>query len=169
MRPTYEPKEVNFIPPILRRKWIAPGTPKELGLAIILVGLAVAIVSSSFTIWDTIDRIGKQSAAGTYITFSPFRAGMSERIVGVYIFTDETGVQVPVRGARMFMDREKIPKQARLIWPNGRSQAARPIYEYLDYLLAFPVGLALIGLGVWVRRKRDDPFEVAMATRAEES
>jgi hypothetical protein len=168
MRELYEPKDVSFVPPILRRKWIAPNTPKELGLALILIGLAISCVSLAPVVWDSFDQMGKPSAQGQHVTEAPFRSGAAQRMVGVYLFKDESGVTYSARGGRVYTDKKAIPKQMQVIWPLGRPQAARTIFNYLDYLFALPVGLFVIGMGFWVQRKRGDAFAAAMAIKPDE-
>jgi hypothetical protein len=169
MRQTYEPKDVSFVPPILRRKWIAPTSPKEVGMALILIGIATSAVSAGPVVWDTIDAVGKPTATGQRVAQAPFRSGASQRMVGVYLFKDQSNVSFAARGGRVFTDKKQIPAQMRVIWPNGRPQAARTIYNHTDYLLALPVGLIIIGFGVWTWRKRTDAFEAAMAVRPDET
>lgn len=158
----FQPKPLNFIPPVLRRKFIAPDNPREIGNLIIIVGLAIFIVSMWSFVTDTFVRMGTRSAAGELVASAPFRSGNAQRMVGVYLFKDESSLPVAVRGDRVFTRKAKIPETAHVVWPRGRSQKARVIGEYHDYLLGAPIGLAVIGFGFWVRRKRIDPYEAAM-------
>jgi hypothetical protein len=162
MAQQYQPKPINFVPPILRRKFIAPDNPREMGTLVMLIGLAVVITSSWNNVDEALTRMGKRVATGELVATAPFRSGNKQRMVGVYIFKDETKVPVGVRGDRVFTRRANIPKQADIVWKRGRSQSASVVGEYYDHLLGLPIGIAIMGFGLWISRKRLDPYEVAM-------
>jgi hypothetical protein len=165
MAQQYQPKPISFAPPILRRKFIAPDNPRELGNLVILVGLAILLVSMWANVSDIFVTIGKRSTTGEFVATAPYRSGNALRMVGVYVFKDESGVPMGVRGERVFVRKAKIPKKAHVVWPRGRPGKAQVTGEYYDYLFGVPVGLAVIGFGFWVRRKRVDPYETAMNTQ----
>ncbi len=162
MSQNYQPKPINFVPPILRRKFIAPDNPREVGNVVIIVGLAILMVSSWATINDVFVGMSKKSGSGELVASAPYRSSNAQRMVGVYVFKDENGVLMGVRGERIFVRKAKVPKKANVVWPRGRAGKAKVISEYLDYLFGVPIGLAVIGFGFWVRRKRVDPYLEAM-------
>lgn len=162
MRLEHHPKPVSFVPPLFRRKFIAPDNPREMGTLVMLIGLAILIVSLWTGVLDLSAAVGKKSAIGDQVAVAPYRSANAARIVGVYIFTDERGVPSGVRGSRVFFEKAKVPKSARVVWPRGRPQKARVVYQHLDHLFGLPVGLSVIGFGLWLRRKRLDPLEAAL-------
>jgi hypothetical protein len=167
MAQQYHPKPISFVPPILKRKFVAPDNPREMGTLVMLIGFAVIVVSGWNGVRDTVVKIGKRSGVGEMVASAPFRSGNAQRMVGVYIFPDEAKLPVAVRGDRVFTRKAKIPKTAHVVWPNGRPQKALVVDEYLDYLLGVPVGFGIFGFGLWLRRKRVDAFEEAMSTQAD--
>jgi hypothetical protein len=162
MAQQYTPKPISFVPPILKRKFIAPDNPREMGTLVMLIGLAIMLVSSWNNVSDVFTRMGKRAATGEFVATAPFRSSNKVRMVGVYIFKDETNMPVGVRGERIFVRKAKVPKKAEVVWPRGRSQKARVVGEHYDHLLGLPIGMAIFGFGLWLRRKREDPYEVAM-------
>jgi hypothetical protein len=158
----HQPKQLNFVPPVLRRKFIAPDNPREMGTLVMLIGLAIIIVSGWAGVSDLLAGMGKKSAIGERVAVAPFRSNNTTRMVGVYIFNDEQNVPRGVRGSRVYYQKAKVPKSARVVWPRARAQKATVIYQHLDHLLGLPVGLAVLGFGMWIRRKRVDAYEVAM-------
>jgi hypothetical protein len=164
MAQQFQPKPISFVPPILKRKFVAPDNPREMGTLVMLIGFAIIMVSGWSGVADTFASLGKKSATGTKVAEAPFRSGNAQRMVGVYIFQDEAKVATGVRGDRIFTSKAKVPKQAHVVWPRGRPQQARVVFGYLDYLLGVPVGIGIFGFGFWLRRKRVDPFEAAMAS-----
>ena len=162
MAQKFQPTPINFVPPILRRKFIAPDNPREMGTLVMLIGLAVLVVSSWNNVSDIFTRMGTRATSGEFVATAPFRSGNAQRMVGVYIFNDEAKMPVGVRGERVFTRKTKIPRKAEVVWRSGRPQKARIVGEYYDYLLGIPVGLAILGFGMWLRRKRIDPYERAM-------
>ena len=142
----YKPKPISFLPPILRRKFILPGNPREMGTLVMIIGMAIILVSVWSNVSEAFARFGKRSSTGELAATAPFRSSNALRVVGVYIFVDEA----------------KVPKQAQIVWPAGRPQRARVVGEYYDQLLALPVGVAILGFGLWIRRPRIDPYELAM-------
>jgi hypothetical protein len=162
MAQQFQPKPISFVPPILKRKFIAPDNPREMGTLVMLIGFAVILVSGWNNVSDVFTRMGKRAAIGDLVASAPFRSSNKVRIVGVYIFEDEAKMPVGVRGDRVFTRKAKIPKKAEVVWPRGRSQKARVVGEYYDYLLGLPIGAAIFAFGFWLRRKRIDPYEVAM-------
>jgi hypothetical protein len=166
MAQQFQPKPINFVPPILRRKFIAPDNPRELGTLVMLIGFAVFVVSAWSNVNDVFTRMGKRSTTGEFVASAPFRSSNAQRMVGVYVFKDEANTTFGVRGDRVYTRRAKIPRKATVVWPNGRSQKARVVGEYYDYLLGLPIGAAIFGFGLWLRRKRVDPYEQAMKPKA---
>ena len=162
MTQQFQPKPINFIPPVLRRKFIVPDNPREMGTLVVIIGLVIMIVSGWNNIADLFAQMGKRHASGAFVASAPFRSNNAQRMVGVYLFKDEGGLDVGVRGERVFTNRASIPKKASIVWPSGRSQKARLVGEYYDHLFGLPVGLAIFGFGLWLRRKRVDRFEEAM-------
>jgi hypothetical protein len=162
MAQNYQPKPINFVPPILRRKFIAPDNPREIGNVVIIVGLAILAVSTWASINDVFVAMGTRNSKGDLVASAPFRSNNPVRMVGVYIFKDERGTLMGVRGERIFVRKASIPKKANVVWPRGRSGQAKVVGEYWDYLWGAPIGLSVIGFGFWVRRKRVDPYLAAM-------
>jgi hypothetical protein len=162
MPETYQPKPISFVPPILKRKFIAPDNPREMGTLVFLIGLAIFLVSSYNNVSDIFTRMGKRATTGEFVATAPFRASNPSRLVGVYLFEDENKVPASVRGDRVYLKKNKVPKSAQIVWKRGRPQTAEVVGEYYDYLFGVPVGLGIMGLGLWIRRKRADPYEVAM-------
>jgi hypothetical protein len=158
----YQPKPISFLPPILRRKFILPGNPREMGTLVMIIGMAIILVSVWSNVSEAFARFGKRSSTGELAATAPFRSSNALRVVGVYIFVDEAKVPAAVRGDRVFTRKAKVPKQAQIVWPAGRPQRARVVGEYYDQLLALPVGVAILGFGLWMRRPRIDPYELAM-------
>ncbi len=162
MAQQYQPKPISFTPPILRRKFIAPDNPREMGTLVMIVGFVIIFVSAWNNIGDVWAGMGTRSASGKFVATAPYRSGNEQRMVGVYIFYDESQVAVGVRGERVFTNKSVIPKKAHVVWPSGRPQKARVVGEYYDFLFGLPVGIAVFGFGIWLRRKRVDPYEEAM-------
>ena len=162
MAQQFQPKPINLVPPSLRRKFIVPGSPREMGTLVMLIGLAVIIVSAWANVADVFTRIDKRTATGEFVASAPFRSGNAQRMVGVYIFTDDAKLPIGVRGERVFTRKANIPRKAEVVWPSGRPQKARVVGEYYHYLFGVPVGFAIFGFGLWLRRKRVDPYELAM-------
>jgi hypothetical protein len=162
MAQQYQPKPISFVPPILKRKFVAPDNPREMGTLVMLIGFAVIIVSGWNNVSDLFTRVGKRTATGEIVASAPFRSSNKVRMVGVYLFRDEGNLPVGVRGDRIFTRKAKIPKTAQVVWPRGRSQKAHVVGEYYDYLLGLPIGAAIFAFGFWLRRKREDPYETAM-------
>jgi hypothetical protein len=167
MRIEYHSKPVNFVPPLLRRRFIAPDNPREMGTLVMLFGLAIVFVSAWAGVMDFVASIGKKTALGERVAVAPYRSGNAARMVGVYVFVDEQKVPLGVRASRVYFDKAKVPKQARIIWPRARPQRARVVYQYLDHLFGLPIGFVVVGFGLWLSRKRIDAFETAMG-RGEE-
>jgi hypothetical protein len=167
MAQQYQPKPISFVPPILRRKFIAPDNPREMGTLVMLIGFAIFMVSAWAGVADVVTSFGKRSAIGTKVAEAPFRSGNGARMVGVYLFDDEAKVTAWVRGERVYTNKAKVLKQVRVVWPKGRPQRARVVYEQLDYLWGVPVGFGVFGFGMWLRRKREDAFDVAMGRTGE--
>jgi hypothetical protein len=61
-----------------------------------------------------------------------------------------------------------VAPKALVVWRTGRSDKAKTLFQYLDYLLGLPIGLGILAWGLSIRVKRPDPFEVAMADRSNE-
>jgi hypothetical protein len=162
MAQQFQPKPISFVPPILKRKFIAPDNPREMGTLVMLIGFAIIIVSGWNNVADMIARFDKRTAIGEFVATAPFRSSNPVRMVGVYVFEDEAKMPVGVRGERIFVRKAKVPRKAEVVWPRGRSQKARIVGEYYDYLLGVPIGLGILAFGFWLRRKRVDPYEVAM-------
>jgi hypothetical protein len=162
MPENYQPKPISFVPPALKRKFIAPDNPREMGNLVILVSIAILIVTLWSGVADLVTSFGKQSAIGQRVAEAPFRSSSQARLVGVYLFEDEAKIQNAVRGERVFVDRTKIPKTARVVWPRGRPQKARVVFENLYQLFGIPIGIGVFGLGLWIRRKRVDLYAAAM-------
>jgi hypothetical protein len=53
------------------------------------------------------------------------------------------------------------------VWRAGRSDKAKTVFQYLDYLLGLPIGLGILVWGLSIRIRRPDPFEEAMANRSD--
>jgi hypothetical protein len=162
MAQQFQPKPVNFVSTSLRRKFIAPDNPREMGALVILIGLAVLIVSTWALMSDTLQTMGARSQNGELVATAPFRSSNAQRMVGVYIFNDEANVPVAVSSSRVYLRNASVPKSAKVIWPRGRPAQAKVVGEYYDYLLGAPIGLGIIGFGLWLRRKRPDPYEAAL-------
>jgi hypothetical protein len=150
----HQPKKLSFVPPILKRKFVMPEDPRELGTLIIIVGLSISLITSGPTAADLLAQHNAQEAKGKLVATSPFRAGIKQRMVGVYIFEDEAQVPASVRGSRVYLKAEAVPKTATIVWKRGRPQTAQVIYAYFDYLLGLPIGLATIAMGLWIARKK---------------
>jgi hypothetical protein len=162
MRKEHHPKPVSFVPPLLRRKFVTPDNPREMGTLVMLIGFAILFVSAWTGISDTLASMGKKSAIGERVAVAPFRSGNAARMVGVYVFKDEASIPSGVRGSRVYYEKTKVPKTARVVWPRGRSQKAQVVFQHLDHLFGLPIGLGVLGFGLWIRRKRVDAFEAAM-------
>jgi hypothetical protein len=158
----YQPKPINFVPPNLRRKFITPDNPREMGTLVILIAISVTVVSAWNNVADVFTKMGTRTGAGEFVATAPFRSQNKQRMVGVYVFKDEAKVTLGVRGDRVFTRSAKVPREAVVVWPPGRPQKARVVGEYYDHLLGIPVGLAIFAFGLWLRRKRIDPYELAM-------
>lgn len=156
--PTYhQPKNLSFIPPVLRRKFIVPDNPRELASLVIIIGLAVTLITGLPQLNDALAAVQQRTAPARLVASVPFRANIEQRMVGVYVFADETGADASVRGDRIYYDKAKVPKSVLVAWKPGRVQTAQPVWDYLDYALGLPFGLALIAGGFWLRmRKRVD-------------
>jgi hypothetical protein len=165
MAQQHKPKPISFVPPILRRKFIAPGNPREMGTLVIIVGIAIILVSAWTNVSEVFARVDKRSATGELVATAPFRSSNALRMVGVYIFVDEAKAPFAVRGDRVFTRKAKVPKQAQIVWPAGRPQRARVVGGYYDQLLGLPFGIAILGFGLWLRRPRIDPYELATRPR----
>lgn len=166
---TYQPKPISFVPPILRRKFIAPDNPREMGTLVIIVALAVLLVSAWNWVDDRFAAAGAQAASGRLVSTSPYQSGNAQRMVGVYVFAGEAGQPFAVRSNRVRLRKADVPKQARIVWRSGLEHRARVIGEYRDYLLGIPVGLVIFGFGLWLRRKRPDAWQVAQGPSAPSS
>jgi hypothetical protein len=162
MAQNYTPKPISFVPPILKRKFIAPDNPREMGTLVMLISFAVVGVALWPSLSDALTSYGARSAKAEYVGSAPYRSGNEARKVGVYVFQDEANANVGVRGNRVHTNQAAIPKSAHVVWPKGRAQKAKVIYEHKDYLVAVPIGLAIFGFGLWLRRKRIDAFAQAM-------
>lgn len=153
--PTYhQPKPISFVPPILRRKFVMPDNKREQGTMIALVGLAVCLVTAGPTVKDLAYLPGKRVVEAPRVTTAPHRANLAGRMVGVYLFKDETGVELVARGDRVYTQRKLVPAKASVVWKAGRANKARVVFQYQDYLLGLPVGLAILSLGLWMRFAR---------------
>lgn len=166
--PTYhQPKNMSFVPPILRRKFIVPGNPRELGTLIAIIGLAIALISAGPTGLDLSHWMGKHQTEAKLVATVPFRANLESRLVGVYLFEDENKLQVAVRGHRVYLSKAAVAPKALVVWRAGRSDKAKTLFQYLDYLLGLPIGLGILAFGLFIRVKRPDRFEEAMADRSD--
>jgi hypothetical protein len=166
--PTYhQPKNMSFVPPILRRKFIVPGNPRELGTLIAIIGLAIALISAVPTGLDLSHWMGKHQTEAKLVATVPFRANLESRLVGVYLFEDENKLQVAVRGHRVYLSKAAVAPEALVVWRAGRSDKAKTLFQYLDYLLGLPIGLGILAFGLFIRVKRPDRFEEAMADRSD--
>ncbi|MCA3695046.1 hypothetical protein [Aquidulcibacter sp.] len=168
--PTYhQPKKMSFVPPILRRRFIVPDNPRELGTLVAIIGLAISLISAGPTVLDLTQWMGKRQAEAKLVATVPFRANLESRLVGVYLFDDENKLQVAVRGDRVYLSKAAVAPKALVVWRAGRSDKAKTLFQYLDYLLGLPIGLTVLAWGLTIRVKRPDPFEEAMADRSDES
>jgi hypothetical protein len=164
-----QPKPINIVPSALRRRFIAPDNPREMGTLVILIAIAVIVVSAWNNVSDVVTRIDKRATMGEFVATAPFRSSNKQRMVGVYIFKDEANVAVGVRGERVFVRTAKVPRKAHIVWPRGRPQKAKVVGEYYDYLIGLPVGFVIFGFGLWLRRKRIDLYELAMNPVADDA
>jgi hypothetical protein len=166
MAQKYVPKPISFAPPILKRKFIAPDNPREMGAMVMIIGFVITTVCA----WPTVNDIkvsqGAMSATAKLVANAPHRLGNESRLVGAYLFQDEVNADEAVRSNRIHANGTRIPKTARVVWPKGRPQKAQVIGEYHDYLLGVPIGLGIFGFGLWLRRKREDGFDEAMNHQA---
>jgi hypothetical protein len=166
--PTYhQPKKMSVVPPILRRRFIVPDNPRELGTLVAIIGLAISLISSGPTILDLSNSMGKRQTEAKLIATVPFRANLESRLVGVYLFDDESKLQVAVRGDRVYLSKAAVAPRALVMWRAGRSDKAKTVFQYLDYLLGLPIGLGILVWGLSIRIRRPDPFEEAMANRSD--
>lgn len=158
----HQPKNLSFVPPILRRKFIVPDKPRELGTLVIIIGLAISLMSAWPTAVDLTQWLGKRQMEAKRVAIVPYRASLKSRLVGVYLIEDENKVQVAVRGSRVYLSKEAVAPKALVVWQAGRSNKAKTLFQYLDYLLGLPIGLTIMAWGLTIRANRPDPFEAAM-------
>lgn len=163
----HQPKNMSFVPPILRRKFIVPDNPRELGTLIAIIGLAICLISAGPTVVDLGHWMGKRQTEAKLVATVPFRANLESRLVGVYLFEDENKLQVAVRGDRVYLSKAAVAPKALVVWRSGRSDKAKTVFQYLDYLFGLPIGLGILAWGLFSRVKRPDPFEQAMADRSD--
>lgn len=163
----HQPKNMSFVPPILRRKFIVPDNPRELGTLIAVIGLAIALISAGPTGLDLSHWMGKRQTEAKLVAIVPFRANLESRLVGVYLFEDENKLQVAVRGDRVYLSKAAAAPKALVVWRAGRSDKAKTVFQYLDYLLGLPVGLGILAFGLFIRIKRPGRSEEAMADRSD--
>ncbi|MFN5269890.1 MAG: hypothetical protein ACK5DN_06995 [Hyphomonadaceae bacterium] len=164
----HQPKNLSFVPPILRRKFIVPDKPRELGNLVVIIGLAISLMSAWPTAVDLSQWMGKRYTEAKRVAIVPYRASLQSRLVGVYLIEDENKVQVAVRGSRVYLSKEAVAPKALVVWRAGRSDKAKTLFQYLDYLLGLPIGLGIVAWGLHIRTKRQDPFEKAMANHSDE-
>ncbi len=164
----HQPKNLSFVPPILRRKFIVPDKPRELGNLVVIIGLAISLMSAWPTAVDLTQWMGKRYTEAKRVAIVPYRASLQSRLVGVYLIEDENKVQVAVRGSRVYLSKEAVAPKASVVWRAGRSDKAKTLFQYLDYLLGLPIGLGIVAWGLYIRTKRQDPFEKAMANHSDE-
>jgi hypothetical protein len=163
----HQPKNLSVVPPILRRRFIVPDNPRELGSLVAIIGVAISLTCAWPSAYDLFSLMGKQQAQAKLVAFVPYRASLETRLVGVYLLKDETNALVAVRGNRVYLKKAAIANKATVVWKSGRSSQARTVFEYLDYLLGLPIGLGIFGWGLTLLTKKPDPFEEAMAGSAE--
>ena len=149
----HQPKKINFVPPILRRRFIVPDNPRELGTLVAIIGLAISLISAGPTLSDLSQWAGKRQTEAKLVATVPFRANLESRLVGVYLFDDD--------------NKAAVAPKALVVWRTGRSYKAKTLFQYLDYLLGLPIGLGILAWGLSIRVKRPDPFEEAMANRSD--
>ncbi|WP_085338152.1 hypothetical protein [Aquidulcibacter paucihalophilus] len=163
----HQPKNMSFVPPILRRKFIVPDNPRELGTLVVIIGLAISLMSAWPTAVDLTHWMGKRHIEAQRVAIVPYRASLQSRLVGVYLIEDENKVQVAVRGSRVYLKKEAVAPKAWVVWEAGRSDKARTLFQYLDYLWGLPIGLGILAWGLHIRTKRPDRFEEAMSDRSD--
>ncbi|GIU66217.1 hypothetical protein [Candidatus Phycosocius spiralis] len=164
----HQPKHLSVLPPILRRKLIIPDNPRELGSLVVIIGLAITLTCAWPNCHDLYKRIGKQQVKASLVAVVPYRANSQSRLVGVYLFKDETNRLVAVRGNRVYLKQAAIPHQARIVWKSGRSLEAQVVFEYLDYLVGLPIGLAVLTWGLFMRTTRRELIEAGMVCDLED-
>lgn len=147
------PSKIRLALPLVNRRWIVPSDPREAGNAVLLVALAITFLALWGPVGDRVVTLGHSTAMAERAGQAPHRGEIRERLVGVYVFRDETGQPVPVTGRRVRLQPGDVPPRARAAWPAGRPFEARVIGEYDDRLFALPVGLALAAAGFWARAR----------------
>jgi hypothetical protein len=163
----HQPKNLSVVPPILRRKFIVPDNPRELGSLVAIIGVAISLTCAWPSAHDLFSLFGKQQAQAKLVASVPYRASLETRLVGVYLFKDETNALVAVRGNRVYLKKAAIANKVTIVWKSSRSTQAKGVFEYLDYLLGLPIGLGIFGWGLTLLTKKPDPFEEAMASGLE--
>ncbi|MEY3233502.1 hypothetical protein [Aquidulcibacter sp.] len=164
----HQHKNMSFVPPILKRKFIVPDNPRELGTLVAIIGLAISLMSAWPTAIDLTQWMGKRHTEAKRVAIVPYRASLQSRVVGVYLIEDENKVQVAVRGTRVYLSKEAVAPKALVVWRAARSDKAKTLFQYLDYLLGLPIGLGILSWGMIIRSKRSDPFGEAMADLSDE-
>ena len=163
----------------LKRKFPMPVGRKDQAMGYTLVGLAIVGGAGFDPASDAWALATQRSATGELVATTSLygaagrkavdlttgqavndvrRSNTQTRLVGTYLFSDETGSPRVALSRKPRYKVDEVPTSLTVVWPQGRVDQAKAVGEYNWQWGIVAIGVVVLGFGLWMRRPEKPPI-----------